>query len=341
MRVLLSAILLAAGVAHACEMLSLKPVQVSPHVHVFEAAEGTTAVVNGNIVAVIGTDAVLVVDTGQILGNARKVVEEIRVLTKLPVRYIVNTHWHGDHILGNATFKQAFPEARIVAHPVTVAEGRKRYADYATKTAAQLPIVIDSFRKRREETSSEDEKLWLEKTIACAEGVMPDVPNTHYLGADTLVEKEMTVDLGGLPVVIRHLGTGNTAGDLVVWIEKDKVVATGDMVVHPAPYAIGATALDTWVGTLAAVRALGATIYVPGHGAVMRDERYIRDVEALLASTRAQIADMRARGVPRAEAAEKLDTSAFKARYIDTPMRRQAFDQFFVRAAIAANWPAN
>ena len=341
MRALLTAVILWAFAAEACDMMAYRRVQASPHVVVFEAAEGTTAVVNGNIVAVIGDEAVLIVDTGQILGTARKVAAEIRALTKLPVRYIVNTHWHGDHILGNAAFRQAFPEAKIVAHPFTAEEGAKRYADYATKAPQQLAIYLDNSRKRLEASTSEDEKLWIRKTLECVERVAPDVSETHYLGADTLIDKEMKVDLGGLPVVIRHVGIGNTAGDLVVWVEADRLVATGDMVVHPAPYAIGATALDTWVRTLEQVRALGATTFVPGHGPVLRDDRYIRDVEALLASTRKQIADMRAAGVPREDAASRLDTSAFRARYIDTPMRRQAFERFFERAAIAAHWPAN
>jgi cyclase len=340
MRFLLATVLCATA-ADACEMLAYKRVQASPHVHVFEPAEGTTGVVNGNIVAVIGREAVLVVDTGQILATARNVIADIRALTKLPVRYIVNTHWHGDHILGNALFKEAFPEARIVAHPFTVEEGGKRYADYAAKAAKSLPIALDNMRKRREASDSADERMWLSRTIECGERVLPDVAHTHYLAADTLVEKELEVDLGGLPVAIRHMGTGNTAGDLVVFVRADRLVATGDMVVHPAPYAIGAARLDTWAGTLGAVRALGATTFVPGHGPVLRDERYIRDVEALLESTRAQIAEMRSTGVARAEAASRLDTSAFRDRYIDSPMRRQAFEQFFVKAAIAANWPAN
>ena len=341
MRFFLLATVLLGGAAQACDMMSFRRVQASPHVHVFEAAEGTTGVVNGNIVAIVGKEAVLVVDTGQILATARRVVEEIRALTPLPVRYIVNTHWHGDHILGNATFKEAFPEARILAHPFTIQEGARYYADYAAKTAKSLPIVLENSRKRAEASTSADEKLWIAKTVECAEKVLPDVPHTHYLAADTPVEKEMKVDLGGLPVTIRHPGTGNTAGDLVVWVEADRLVATGDMVVYPAPYAIGSTALDTWVRTLGEVRALGATTIVPGHGPVMRDDRYLRDLEALLTSTRQQIADMRAQGVPRADAAARLDTSAFRARYIDTAMRRQAFEQFFVKAAIAANWPAN
>jgi glyoxylase-like metal-dependent hydrolase (beta-lactamase superfamily II) len=97
---------LAAIPAAACEMMQYRRVQASPHVHVFEAAEGTTAVVNGNIVAIVGRDAEMVVDTGQFPGIARRVVADLRALTKAPVRYVVNTHWHGDHLLANSVFRR-------------------------------------------------------------------------------------------------------------------------------------------------------------------------------------------------------------------------------------------
>jgi hypothetical protein len=71
----------------------------------------------------------------------------------------------------------------------------------------------------------------------------------------------------------------------------------------------------------------------------MRDDRYIRDVKALLASIQAQIETLMAAGVSRADAPAKLDTTAFRERYIKTPMQRHAFEQFFVRSAVAAAWP--
>jgi len=70
----------------------------------------------------------------------------------------------------------------------------------------------------------------------------------------------------------------------------------------------------------------------------MRDDTYLVDVRALIRSTRAQFDEMLAKGVPREEAAAKLDTRAFAARYLDTPMKRQAFEQFFVRAAVQQAW---
>jgi glyoxylase-like metal-dependent hydrolase (beta-lactamase superfamily II) len=330
--------LLVALPAGACDMLRYQPVRVSAHVHAFLSAEGTTGVVNGNIVAIVGRDSILVVDTGQFLGIARDVIGELRRLSSAPVRYIVNTHWHGDHLLANSVFRDAYPQARILAHRFTIAEADKRYADYSAKQAAEMPKLIEQARKRREATKSEDEKLWIDRTVDCAGRLLPDMRSTRYVAPDTAVDKEMRIDLGGVTAVVRHVGTGNTEGDLIVWVEEDRVVATGDMVVAPSPYAIGSAGLDEWVETLGDIRKLGALAYVPGHGPVMRDDAYIRDLEALLSSTRSQLAAMKAKGLSKAEAIEKLDTSAFRARHIDTPMRRQAFERFFVRAAVEQAW---
>jgi glyoxylase-like metal-dependent hydrolase (beta-lactamase superfamily II) len=138
---------------------------------------------------------------------------------------------------------------------------------------------------------------------------------------------------------VRHIGPGNTPGDLVVWVEGDRLVASGDMIVAPVPYAIGSD-LEPWISTLGALAALDAAVLVPGHGAVMRDTSYVRDVHALIKSTHEQIVAMKARGVARDDAAAEIDTAAFRAKHVTTPMRRQAFDQFFVRAAVAKAWPA-
>ena len=335
---LFAAVSVFTGTAIACEMMEYKSVQASPHVHVFEAAEGTTAVVNGNIVAVIGNEAILVVDTGQIPSVARRAVADIRKLSPLPVRYVVNTHWHGDHLLGNFVFKEAFPEARFVAHSHTIAEGARFYTDYATTSRTRLPAAREAMRKRGEASTSEDEKLWIAKTLECIDRVLPEVEGVRYQPPDLPVDDELKVDLGALAVVVKHIGAGNTPGDLIVWVEADRLAAVGDMVVSPVPYAIG-SALEPWTRTMAALRKLGATTYVPGHGPVMRDDSYIRDVEALLSGTRSQLVAMQGRGVSKADAEKQLDAGEFRKRYITTPMRRQAFEQFFVRPAIAQVWP--
>ena len=337
---LLAALCLAGPAAGAsCDMMQYRRVQASPHVHVFEAAEGTTAVVNGNIVAILGREAAMVVDTGQFPGIARRVVADLKAMAKVPVRYVVNTHWHGDHLLANSVFKEAWPEAKVIAHPHTIERAAAIYTDYAKRTPERLASAVEGMKKRREASGSDDEKLWIDRTLACVEAARDEIPNTAYLPPDTPFAGDMRVDLGGVIASVRHIGTGNTPGDLVVWVEEDRLVASGDMVVAPVPYAIGSD-LEPWIATLEALAALEAKILVPGHGPVMRDTAYVRDVRALLKSTHEQLTAMKARGVSREDAPGLLDTSAFRRKHVDTPMKRQAFDQFFVSASVAKLWPA-
>ena len=331
----------ASAPAFACDMFEFREVRASKHVHVFEAAEGTTAVVNGNIVAVVGDDAVLLIDTGQIPSVARKVLARLPALSSRPVRHIVNTHWHGDHVLANFVFKERFPEAKVFAHPHTIAEAAKFYADdYAAKNAPRMATIAAGMKKRLAEARGEDEREWLGKTLACVERMGPEVAATRYVAPEHAIDGEIAIDLGGVTAVIKHIGAGNTPGDLIAWVPEDKVVATGDMVVAPVPYAIGSP-LDAWSKTIGELLALGAATYVPGHGPVMHDDTYVRDVRELIGSTRVQLEALHAQGVDKAQAEARLDTSRFARKYITTAMRRQAFSQFYVKAAIARMWPAS
>jgi glyoxylase-like metal-dependent hydrolase (beta-lactamase superfamily II) len=322
----------------ACDNLfDFKRVQASPHVVQFQTPEGTPGIVNGNTVAIIGKDAVLVVDPGQFPTTAKQIIAEIRAITKAPVTYVINTHWHGDHLLANSAYKEAFPGVKIVAHPHTIAEAAKYYDNYVPKTTKSIESVSDFFRKKRE-TAGEDEKIWIDATLECAKKFMPELARTTFVAPDTAFEKDFDVDLGGVTASVRHLGSGNTPGDLIVWVLQDRVVATGDIVVFPAPYAIGSN-LKPWPDTIDRVLALNPAAIIPGHGPLMRDDGYVRDVKALVASIQAQIESMMAAGVSRADAPARLDTIAFRERYIKTPMQRHAFEQFFVRSAVAAAWP--
>ena len=325
-----------AASALACDMMDYKRVKASEHVTVFQAAEGTTGVVTGNVVAISGRDATLVVDTGLFPSLARRIVAELREMKAPPVRYVVNTHWHGDHLLGNSVFHDAYPDARFIAHSHTI-EKAARYSDYAARMATRLPAVIEDMKKQASASTSADEKVWLAKTLECVERAIPEARQVVYWPPDTAVDDSRSLDLGGLTAVVRHLGTGNTPGDLVVWVEADRLVASGDMVVAPVPYAIGSS-LDPWVATLDALQGLGPKVVVPGHGPVMRDGAYLADVKALIASTRSQVAALKARGVAQADAARQIDTSAFRARYVDTPMRRQAFEDFYLNAVVTKAW---
>ena len=101
------------------DVKSYHTVKVAEGIYAFVAPDGITPMVNGNSLAVIGDDGVLVVDTGQLPSIAKWEIAQIKALTKQSVRYIVNTHWHPDHWVGNQTFQAAFPDVVIVSTPAT------------------------------------------------------------------------------------------------------------------------------------------------------------------------------------------------------------------------------
>jgi glyoxylase-like metal-dependent hydrolase (beta-lactamase superfamily II) len=106
--------------------------KVAAGVHSFVALEWDSGVVQSNCTVIVGEDAVVVVDTGQFPSLAERMVADIKKLTNKPVRYIVNTHWHFDHLWGNAAFRQAYPGVKIISTEFT----RKLVVDQAPKYLA-------------------------------------------------------------------------------------------------------------------------------------------------------------------------------------------------------------
>src|SRR4051812_26432543 len=83
--------------------------KVAEGVYVIRHPDAPDGFPQGNTTVVVGTKAVLVVDSCLLPSSARRDIEQIREWTKKPVTYLVNTHWHFDHTLGNATYAEAFP----------------------------------------------------------------------------------------------------------------------------------------------------------------------------------------------------------------------------------------
>ena len=131
-----------------------------------------------------------------------------------------------------------------------------------------------------------------------------------------------------------HLGRGNTRGDLVVYLPRERVLVTGDLVVNPVPFSFGSY-LGEWIETLKKLRAIEADVIVTGHGPVQRDKAYIETVGSLLESTLAQAREAVRKGLSLEETRKAVNLDAFRQRLAgDDPARRRAFDAFFVTPAV-------
>jgi glyoxylase-like metal-dependent hydrolase (beta-lactamase superfamily II) len=122
-----------------------------------------------------------------------------------------------------------------------------------------------------------------------------EAPGFRETLPDVVFHDRLTLHRGGRTIEVRWFGPANTRGDAVVWLPESRVVATGDLVVAPVPFAFNAY-VGGWVGALDSLLALGPAVIVPGHGPLMRDDAYVRRVRAMLTAVNTQTAAAVARG---------------------------------------------
>lgn len=280
---------------------------------------------HGNTGVIIGQDAVLVVDATYYPARARADIALIRRLTTKPIRYLVNTHWHGDHTHGNAEYLDAFPGLTIVgaapnAGYIGLNQARVRGAVLSPQSAKRVDLrrmeqallggadssgaPFTAAERRRLETAIQEAKIELEELAA-----IRDAPPTM------LFEPEMQLDLGGRMVVLHDWGRANSPADVTVYLPAERVLLTGDILVHPVPYVFGAYP-GPWIPVLQSLESLPVTAVVPGHGPVFHDHRYTRQVRELLEAAVSQVGALARQGRTLAEVQRLVTLQEFRGRFV-------------------------
>ncbi len=232
---------------------------------------------SGNTTVIIGDRQVFVVNTCYLPSQAREDIAQIRQWTDRPVSFVLNTHFHNDHNLGNRAYMDAFPALTIIAHVET-----KREMDlFGPGSAMRDERDVASLQKMLEtgktpdgqslrESDREQVKNALPRRIAALE----EIQKIKFQSATLTFDHDFRVDLGNREVEVKFLGRGNTGGDAVVYLPREKIIVAGDLVVHPVPYIYDGYPTD-WIKTLQNLAQLDAEAIVPGHGEILHDKAYI------------------------------------------------------------------
>jgi glyoxylase-like metal-dependent hydrolase (beta-lactamase superfamily II) len=271
-----SSLIVLAAAAHAdsTETRERTVTPVADGVYVIRHPDAPDTFPQGNTTVVIGKREVLVVDSCYLPSDAKKDIAQIRQWTRLPVRYLVNTHWHYDHTMGNGTYVAAFPGIAVIAHKDTaahIAGYNPGWFERFPKRAQRFQAILDGGKDTDGKPLDADARAEYTRAAAGVAKVAPEMKAIVDHPPDTSFEKELRLDLGGREVVLLHLGRGNTTGDALVWLPKEKIVVAGDLVDHPVPYLGGGFPVDE-VGTLRELARLDFTTLVPGHGDVLRGD---------------------------------------------------------------------
>jgi glyoxylase-like metal-dependent hydrolase (beta-lactamase superfamily II) len=207
-----------------------------------------------NVGVVVGDDAVLVVDTRSSLRQASDFLDELALVTSRPVRWVVNSHWHWDHVFGNA----AFPDAEIWGHEL-----------------CQIALV------GRGDEMKAAAKQWLPREDHAEIDQVAIAPPTQ-----TFAERA-SLDIGRR-VEMSYYGFGHTDADIIVSVPEAEVAFFGDLVEEGAPPSFGDSYPVAWPLTLQLASSDPPDTIVPGHGDVVEPD-FVRSQQEELAAV-AQIA---------------------------------------------------
>jgi glyoxylase-like metal-dependent hydrolase (beta-lactamase superfamily II) len=304
------------------------------------APEGVTPIVSGNAVVIVGDDGVLVVDATQLPSSARALVAHIKEVTALPVRFVVTTHWHPDHWTGAGELLAAWPDAIVLATPGTRELARTRAqafmtSAYTTSTAAAVEKMLADGQGGDGKPLSAIARAYYRLALEQLREYAGELATATITPPSVTFDRELTIHLGAREIDVRFFGRGNTGGDAIVYVPDARLLATGDLVVAPYPYAIGSF-LGEWIDTLRALEAIDATTIVPGHGPVMHDHAYIDTEIAVVQAVRDQVAASVAAGRSLDDTRAHVDVSRFRSQLCGGDAWRQfGFDHVFVQPAVA------
>jgi len=231
--------------------------KVSEHVYYVEGIPGIATDNEGfisNAGFVITGDGVVVFDALGTPSLAARLVSEIRQLTEQPIRKVIVSHFHADHIYGLQVFEDIGAE-------ISAPEGAQKY------------LQSDAAKERLEERQFSLDP-WVNE-------------NTRLVLPDVTVSKSNTFTMGDVTFTINYMGKAHSDGDLSMLVEPDSVLFSGDIIFEGRVPFVGSADTKNWLETLTRLETGGLTALIPGHGPASTNP------EQTIALTRAYLAYLR------------------------------------------------
>jgi glyoxylase-like metal-dependent hydrolase (beta-lactamase superfamily II) len=273
---------------------------------------GALAVV-GNSSIIVNDNDVIVVDDHVSPAAAWVLLDELKDITSKPVRYIINTHFHFDHAHGNQVFDK---NVDIIGHEFTreMLMGKPLEMPLYKNYLAGIPRQIEDLKKRIAEESDAAKKANLQTQLQAAENNAASQAELKPTPPNLTLQTRMTLHSGDREVQIRFLGRGHTAGDVVVYLPKEKIVCTGDLLTTGLSNMSDAF-VNEWSTTLDELKKLDFDTVLPGHGDAFTDKAKIDYFQAYLRDVWSQVSRLKQQGVSAEDAAKRADLTKHKEHF--------------------------
>lgn len=276
---------------------------------VYYSTSSSLMAVGGNHTIIVGDRDVFLVDAGTTPTAARALLEDIKLITDKPVRWVVNTHFHYDHTDGNSIFG---PEVQIIGHEYirhAIVDLDVLHREPFKTAMASMPIQVDALKKQIADEKDPAKRADLEKQLAAKQADWEELKTIKPTPPTMTYTSRMTLFQGQREIQLLHLGRGHTQGDTVVYLPKEKIVCSGDLM-ETQPAYMGDALFDEWLKTLDALKELDFTTDLPGHGVPFHDKALITAFQSYLTDFMAKGAELRKQGLTAEQTAQKIDLTS-------------------------------
>jgi glyoxylase-like metal-dependent hydrolase (beta-lactamase superfamily II) len=270
----------------------------------YASTSGVMNVGANSPVIVTDTEA-LIIDSETSPAAARALVQDIKAFTDKPVKYVIDSHAHYDHAFGNQIFG---PDVQVIGHDHTRDRLQTNVLQqYTFMTSINpVPARVEALRQRIAQEQNAEQKATLERQVQAALGYLEQVKEVKVTPPNLTFDNTMSLYRGSREIHLMYLGRGHTDTDVVTFLPKERIVATGDLMESVISYA-GDSYPEEWIATLEKLKALDFDTVMPGHGVVFKGKERITAFQDYLRDLVAQTKAFRQQGLSAEEAAQKVD----------------------------------
>jgi cyclase len=260
-------------------------------------------------------DYLIVIDAQERRADVQAIIDFAKNTIRKPVRYLINTHWHGDHTQGNTLYLQAYgDELTILGHVSQGVDIPERAASAHAERVAELQQQLPAAREQLATGIKLDGSRFSDQELAAqiarvdrAQAWLDANRDTIFTGPTLTIDGVYSVDAGDVMFTV-YPQRGHTRGDLVVHFPKLHILAAGDLV-DVMPYS-GHGYPREWLTALQFIDTLDFSIIVPGHGPALNDRVLIANLSVYFESLTRQVSTLASKGMDLEEIQASIDLSA-------------------------------
>ncbi|MBI3789872.1 MAG: MBL fold metallo-hydrolase [Gemmatimonadetes bacterium] len=278
-------------------------------------AVGTgTMAVGANASIIVNERDLVLVDAGLSPAALCVLLEELKTQTPKPVRTVILTHFHFDHAHGSQVLGpdveiigSSFTRAQLAAGNSVRGRGYENFIKTLPAQVAAAKAARDTATDPRRKDALAARITLLEQEILADAAVIPTTPTLT-------VDDHLTLYRDGREIQVRYIGRAHTGGDLIVYLPRERVVCTGDMLTVGVPFLADGFVRE-WPATLDRLKQLNFDVVLPGHGAAFKDRERIDWLQAVLGDLQTKVTALHDAKVSVADAAKQLDMRAHAGHY--------------------------